>query len=34
MTMDEFAIGAEDIAAIEDGVRRFVQAEVKPHLEA
>ncbi len=27
------AMGAEDIASIEDGVRRFVQTEVKPHLE-
>jgi acyl-CoA dehydrogenase len=34
MNMDDFTIGAEDIAAIEDGVRRFVQTEVKPHLEA
>jgi len=34
MTMDDLIIGAEDIAAIEDGVRRFVQTEVKPHLEA
>ena len=31
---DDLSIRAEDIAAIEDGVRRFVQTEVKPHLEA
>jgi acyl-CoA dehydrogenase len=34
MSMDDFAADAHDIAAIEDGVRRFVQTEVKPHLEA
>ena len=33
-TVNDQAISAEDIAAVEDGVRRFVQTEVKPHLEA
>ena len=32
--MNDFAIDATDIAAVEDGVRRFVQTEVKPHMEA
>jgi acyl-CoA dehydrogenase len=27
-------IGPEDIAAVEDAARRFIQTEVKPHLEA
>ena len=34
MTMNDFAVDAQDIAAVEDSVRRFVQTEVKPHLEA
>ncbi len=31
--VDDLAIGAADIAAVEDAVRRFVHSEVKPHLE-
>ncbi|MES2951432.1 MAG: acyl-CoA dehydrogenase family protein, partial [Pseudomonadota bacterium] len=31
--MNDLAIDAQDITAIEDAVRRFVQTEVKPHLE-
>ena len=33
-TLSDEDIGAEDIAAVEDGVRRFMQTEVKPHLDA
>jgi len=32
--MDEMHIGAEDIALVESAARRFIQTEVKPHLEA
>jgi acyl-CoA dehydrogenase len=32
--LHDLDIGPEDIAAVEDAARRFIQTEVKPHLEA
>jgi acyl-CoA dehydrogenase len=34
LVMNELDIGPEDISAVEDAARRFIQSEVKPHLDA